>query len=104
MELHFFYNGTFIMRGGKISENKAGYGAGVVVLDNCKFIMTGGEITENICDFGDYQDQDGAGVFAYQGADVTIGGSAKIYGNKKLKWEKIVTYIFIVTIVVKKLI
>ena len=59
-----FYNGTFIMRGGKISENKAGYGAGVVVLDNCKFIMTGGEITENICDFGDYQDQDGAGVFA----------------------------------------
>ena len=52
------------MRGGKISENKAGYGAGVVVLDNCKFIMTGGEITENICDFGDYQDQDGAGVFA----------------------------------------
>ena len=89
-----FYNGTFIMRGGKISENKAGYGAGVVVLDNCKFIMTGGEITENICDFGDYQDQDGAGVFAYQGADVTIGGSAKIYGNKNSKDENSNLYIY----------
>ena len=89
-----FYNGTFIMRGGKISENKAGYGAGVVVLDNCKFIMTGGEITENICDFGDYQDQDGAGVFAYQGADVTIGGSANIYGNKNSKDENSNLYIY----------
>ena len=89
-----FYNGTFIMRGGKISENKAGYGAGVVVLDNCKFIMTGGEITENICDFGDYQDQDGAGVFAYQGADVTIGGSAKIYGNKNSNGENSNLYIY----------
>ena len=89
-----FYNGTFIMRGGKISENKAGYGAGVVVLDNCKFIMTGGEITENICDFGDYQDQDGAGVFAYQGADVTIGGSANIYGNKNSNDENSNLYIY----------
>ena len=89
-----FYNGTFIMRGGKISENKAGYGAGVVVLDNCKFIMTGGEITDNICDFGDYQDQDGAGVFAYQGADVTIGGSAKIYGNKNSNGENSNLYIY----------
>lgn len=89
-----FYNGTFIMRGGKISENKAGYGAGVVVLDNCKFIMTSGEITENICDFGDYQDQDGAGVFAYQGADVTIGGSAKIYGNKNSNGENSNLYIY----------
>lgn len=89
-----FYNGTFIMRGGKISGNEAGYGAGVVVLDNCKFIMTGGEITENICDFGDYQDQDGAGVFAYQGADVTIGGSAKIYGNKNSNGENSNLYIY----------
>lgn len=39
--------------------------------------MTGGEITDNICDFGEYQNQVGAGVFAYQGADVTIGGSDK---------------------------
>ena len=82
-----FYNGTFIMRGGKISGNEAGYGAGVVVLDNCNFEMTGGEITDNICDFGEYQDQEGAGVFAYQGADVTIGGSANIYGNKNSKDE-----------------
>ena len=89
-----FYNGTFIMRGGKISGNEAGYGAGVVVLDNCKFIMTGGEITENICDFGDYQDQDGAGVFVYQGADVTIGGSAKIYGNKNSNGENSNLYIY----------
>ena len=89
-----FYNGTFIMRGGKISGNKAGYGAGVVVLDNCNFEMTGGEITDNICDFGDYQDQDGAGVFAYQGADVTIGGSAKIYGNKNSNGENSNLYIY----------
>ena len=89
-----FYNGTFIMRGGKISGNEAGYGAGVVVLDNCNFEMTGGEITENICDFGDYQDQDGAGVFAYQGADVTIGGSANIYGNKNSKDENSNLYIY----------
>ena len=89
-----FYNGTFIMRGGKISENKAGYGAGEVVLDNCKFIMTGGEITDNICDFGEYQDQEGAGVFAYQGADVTIGGSANIYGNKNSKDENSNLYIY----------
>lgn len=56
--------------------------------------MTGGEITENICDFGDYQDQDGAGVFAYQGADVTIGGSAKIYGNKNSNGENSNLYIY----------
>lgn len=89
-----FYNGTFIMRGGKISGNEAGYGAGVVVLSNCNFEMTGGEITDNICDFGDYQDQDGAGVFAYQGADVTIGGSAKIYGNKNSNGENSNLYIY----------
>lgn len=89
-----FYNGTFIMRGGKISENKAGYGAGVVVLDNCNFEMTGGEITDNICDFGEYQNQEGAGVFAYQGADVTIGGSANIYGNKNSNDENSNLYIY----------
>lgn len=89
-----FYNGTFIMRGGKISGNEAGYGAGVVVLDNCNFEMTGGEITDNICDFGDYQDQVGAGVFAYQGADVTIGGSANIYGNKNSNDENSNLYIY----------
>ena len=89
-----FNNGTFIMRGGKISGNEAGYGAGVVVLDNCNFEMTGGEITDNICDFGEYQDQEGAGVFAYQGADVTIGGSANIYGNKNSKDENSNLYIY----------
>ena len=89
-----FYNGTFIMRGDKISGNEAGYGAGVVVLDNCNFEMTGGEITDNICDFGEYQDQEGAGVFAYQGADVTIGGSANIYGNKNSKDENSNLYIY----------
>jgi hypothetical protein len=89
-----FYNGNFIMRGGKISGNEAGYGAGVVVLDNCNFEMTGGEITDNICDFGEYQDQEGAGVFAYQGADVTIGGSANIYGNKNSKDENSNLYIY----------
>ena len=89
-----FYNGTFIMRGGKISGNEAGYGAGGVVLDNCNFEMTGGEITDNICDFGEYQDQEGAGVFAYQGADVTIGGSANIYGNKNSKDENSNLYIY----------
>ena len=89
-----FYNGTFIMRGGKISGNEAGYGAGVVVLDNCNFEMTGGEITDNICDFGEYQDQEGAGVFEYQGADVTIGGSANIYGNKNSKDENSNLYIY----------
>ena len=89
-----FYNGTFIMRGGKISGNEAGYGVGVVVLDNCNFEMTGGEITDNICDFGEYQDQEGAGVFAYQGADVTIGGSANIYGNKNSKDENSNLYIY----------
>ena len=76
-----FYNGTFIMRGGKISGNEAGYGAGVLVLSNCVFIMTGGEITGNIANVSDWHE--GAGVFAYQGADVTIGGNAKIYENKK---------------------
>lgn len=89
-----FYNGTFIMRGGKISGNEAEYGAGVVVLDNCNFEMTGGEITDNICDFGEYQNQVGAGVFAYQGADVTIGGSANIYGNKNSKDENSNLYIY----------
>ena len=89
-----FYNGTFIMRGGKISGNEAGYGAGGVVLDNCNFEMTGGEITDNICDFGEYQNQEGAGVFAYQGADVTIGGSANIYGNKNSKDENSNLYIY----------
>ena len=82
------------MRGGKISGNEAGYGAGVVVLDNCNFEMTGGEIKDNICDFGEYQDQEGAGVFAYQGADVTIGGSANIYGNKNSNDENSNLYIY----------
>ena len=89
-----FYNGTFIMRGGKISGNEAGYGAGVVVLSNCNFEMTGGEITDNICDFGEYQNQEGAGVFAYPGAYVTIGGSANIYGNKNSKDENSNLYIY----------
>ena len=89
-----FYNGTFIMRGGKISGNEAGYGAGVVVLSNCNFEMTGGEITDNICDFGEYQNQEGAGVFAYPGAYATIGGSANIYGNKNSKDENSNLYIY----------
>ena len=35
-----------------------------------------------------------AGVFAYQGADVTIGGSAKIYGNKNSNGENSNLYIY----------
>ena len=82
------------MRGGKISGNEAGYGAGVVVLDNCNFewLVEKSQIIFVI--LVEYQDQEGAGVFAYQGADVTIGGSANIYGNKNSKDENSNLYIY----------
>ncbi len=71
-------NGTFIMRGGKISENKSGCAGGVIVFTSGNFEMTGGEITNNTSNVGEY----GAGVFVFEGPSLTIGGNAKIYGNK----------------------
>lgn len=71
-------SGTFIMTGGKISDNVASYGAGVIVFDSGTFIMTGGEITDNTCDAG----KNGAGIYVYEGPSLTIGGNAKIYGNR----------------------
>lgn len=71
-------SGTFIMTGGKISDNAASYGAGVIVFDSGTFIMTGGEITDNTCDAG----KNGAGIYVYEGPSLTIGGNAKIYGNR----------------------
>ena len=71
-------SGTFIMTGGKISNNEASYGAGVIVFRSGTFIMTGGEITDNTCDAG----KNGAGIYVYEGPSVTIGGNAKIYGNR----------------------
>ncbi len=71
-------SGTFIMTGGKISNNKASYGAGVIVFSSGTFIMTGGEITDNTGDAG----ENGAGIYVYEGPSLTIGGNAKIYGNR----------------------
>ena len=71
-------SGTFIMTGGKISDNEASYGAGVIVFDSGTFIMTGGEITDNTCDAG----ENGAGIYVYEGPSLTIGGNAKIYDNR----------------------
>ena len=71
-------SGTFIMTGGKISNNEASYGAGVIVFSSGTFIMTGGEITDNTCDAG----KNGAGMYVYEGPSLTIGGNAKIYGNR----------------------
>lgn len=71
-------SGKFIMTGGKISDNVASYGAGVIVFDSGTFIMTGGEITDNTCDAG----KNGAGIYVYEGPSLTIGGNAKIYGNR----------------------
>lgn len=74
------YNaGTFNMTGGRIAGNGAGYGAGVLVFDDATFTMTGGEITGNSCSGGDVDK--GAGVYAYKGASVTLGGGARITGN-----------------------
>ena len=73
-----FSSGTFIMTGGKISNNEASYGAGVIVFSSGTFIMTGGEITDNTCDAG----KNGAGMYVYEGPSLTIGGNAKIYGNR----------------------
>ena len=71
-------SGTFIMTGGKISNNEASYGAGVIVFSSGTFIMTGGEITDNTGDAG----ENGAGIYVYEGPSLTIGGNAKIYGNR----------------------
>ena len=72
------HSGTFIMTGGKISNNEASYGAGVIVFSSGTFIMTGGEITDNTGDAG----ENGAGIYVYEGPSLTIGGNAKIYGNR----------------------
>ncbi len=40
-------NSSFIMTGGKISDNTAAYGAGVYVAENSTFTMTGGTISNN---------------------------------------------------------
>ena len=66
------------MTGGKISNNEASYGAGVIVFSSGTFIMTGGEITDNTGDAG----ENGAGIYVYEGPSLTIGGNAKIYGNR----------------------
>lgn len=51
---------------------------GAVGVRSGTFIMTGGEITDNTCDAG----KNGAGIYVYEGPSVTIGGNAKIYGNR----------------------
>lgn len=74
------YNaGIFNMTGGKITGNTAGYGAGVLVKNDATFNMTGGEISGNTGSGGSVDK--GAGVYAYNGASITLGGEAKITGN-----------------------
>ena len=51
---------------------------GAVGVRSGTFIMTGGEITDNIGDAG----ENGAGIYVYEGPSLTIGGNAKIYGNR----------------------
>ena len=51
---------------------------GAVGVRSGTFIMTGGEITDNTCDAG----KNGAGMYVYEGPSLTIGGNAKIYGNR----------------------
>ena len=51
---------------------------GAVGVRSGTFIMTGGEITDNTGDAG----ENGAGIYVYEGPSLTIGGNAKIYGNR----------------------
>ncbi len=51
---------------------------GAVGVRSGTFIMTGGEITDNTGDAG----ENGAGMYVYEGPSLTIGGNAKIYGNR----------------------
>ncbi len=74
-----YNSGTFNMTGGRITGNTAGYGAGVLVLPSGTFNMTGGEIAGNVSSGGSVDK--GAGVYAYNGACVTLGGEARITGN-----------------------
>lgn len=73
--VYIINSGTFKMYGGEISDNTAPYGSGVYVGINCTFQMQGGEITNNTVT-ASY----GGGVFSY--GNITVGGEAKITGNK----------------------
>ena len=60
-----------------VDENGVDRG-GAVGVRSGTFIMTGGEITDNTGDAG----ENGAGIYVYEGPSLTIGGNAKIYGNR----------------------
>lgn len=79
----------FTMTGGKICENIAQNGGGMFVgNDGASFTMTGGSIEENTCTTGE-----GGGVHVNNSVtvNVTLGGTAKIAGNKKGSVEDAVT-------------
>ena len=72
-------NGHFVMLGGSINGNVAvsSVGAGVYVAEGASFTMSGGEIVNNIVSG---MTQNGGGIWT--AGNTTIGGSAKITGNK----------------------
>ena len=66
-------DGVFYFNGGTISGNSAYYGGGVESYG--QFIMTGGVITGNQAIYN------GGGVEIYSNGEITVSGSAQIYGN-----------------------
>jgi hypothetical protein len=61
--------GTFTIKGGTISGNKAEFGGGVSVYNNGTFMMEGGDITGNTASIG------GGGVFVASGTFTMKGGT-----------------------------
>lgn len=70
----------FTMSGGKITNNTAEQGGGVLVQGT--FTMTGGEITANEETESPFSDNCGGGVALFGNARLDISGGAKIYSNK----------------------
>ena len=77
-------DGTLTMTGGRVSDNTAETGnGGIRVTDNASFTMTGGEVTGNLG-----HSWLAGGIHVDGKASVSLGGSAKIYGNYFLTTDK----------------
>lgn len=79
-------HGNFVMYGGKITQNQATFGGGV--LTSGTFSMLGGEISGNISENG------GAVYISGENGSIMVGGSAVIWGNKDSRGNQRNVYLY----------
>ena len=78
-----YVEGTFLMKGGSVTGNKAeGGGGGVYVADGGVFRMTGGTVKDNMARAGLIQDESVTGGGVYVGGTFEVSGKVIITGNK----------------------